>query len=164
MNKLEQPLKIKNVDGTLNKTGTVRFFVTLKFTAGKEVFQEDFYVTGLGRQDIIIGHPWLVKHNPTIDWKTGKIFWVKKTSKEKNNKGTNKWKELETAIYHALVEKLEDELWINAKTSISHKLAQEEEEETKPEKPLEEMIPKEYHEYLDVFSKSKSERLPERKP
>ena len=32
-----------------------------------------FYVTTLGGVELILGHPWLVKHNPEIDWKLGKV-------------------------------------------------------------------------------------------
>jgi hypothetical protein len=32
-------------------------------------------VTGLGKQKIILGFPWLNEHNPDIDWKTGRITW-----------------------------------------------------------------------------------------
>ena len=32
-------------------------------------------MTGLGKQKIILGFPWLNKHNPIIDWKKGKIKW-----------------------------------------------------------------------------------------
>jgi hypothetical protein len=30
-------------------------------------------VTGLGKQKIILGFPWLHKYNPIIDWKKGEI-------------------------------------------------------------------------------------------
>ena len=30
---------------------------------------EWFYVTMIGDQDLILGLPWLEKHNPIIDWK-----------------------------------------------------------------------------------------------
>ena len=30
---------------------------------------EWFYVTTIGDQDLILGLPWLEKHNPIIDWK-----------------------------------------------------------------------------------------------
>jgi hypothetical protein len=39
------------------------------------MFNEQFYVTGLGKQEIILGLPWLHKHNPMIDWKKGEIAW-----------------------------------------------------------------------------------------
>ena len=32
-------------------------------------------ITGLGSQKIILGFPWLNKHNPDIDWKTGTFKW-----------------------------------------------------------------------------------------
>jgi hypothetical protein len=32
-------------------------------------------VTGLGKQKIILGFPWLNEHNPDIDWRTGKFTW-----------------------------------------------------------------------------------------
>src|SRR5882672_6027547 len=28
---------------------------------------------GIGRMTIILGHMWLVEHNPKIDWSTGKV-------------------------------------------------------------------------------------------
>ena len=37
--------------------------------------QEQFYVTGLGKQKIILGFPWLNKHNLVINWKKGEIKW-----------------------------------------------------------------------------------------
>jgi hypothetical protein len=30
-------------------------------------------VTGLGKQKIILGFPWLHKYNPNIDWKKGEV-------------------------------------------------------------------------------------------
>ena len=32
-----------------------------------------FCVTGLGKQKLILRHSWLRKHNPEIDWNTGKV-------------------------------------------------------------------------------------------
>jgi hypothetical protein len=32
-----------------------------------------FAVTSLGKQKIIMGHSWLQKHNPDIDWVTGDV-------------------------------------------------------------------------------------------
>jgi hypothetical protein len=32
-------------------------------------------VTGLGKQRIILGFPWLHKYNPIIDWKKGEIIF-----------------------------------------------------------------------------------------
>ena len=75
--KLDCPLTAKNVDGTINKKGTIKNYVDLEFKIDSRRFKEQFYVTGLGKQKIILGFPWLQKHNPKIDWKTGKIEWKK---------------------------------------------------------------------------------------
>ncbi|KAF8890053.1 hypothetical protein BD779DRAFT_1438811 [Infundibulicybe gibba] len=32
-----------------------------------------FEVTTLGKTKVILGHTWLKKHNPTIDWTTGEV-------------------------------------------------------------------------------------------
>jgi len=32
-------------------------------------------MTGLGKQRIILGFPWLNKHNPEINWQTGELNW-----------------------------------------------------------------------------------------
>ena len=33
------------------------------------------FVSGLGKERIILGFPWLNEHNPEIDWKSGEISW-----------------------------------------------------------------------------------------
>jgi hypothetical protein len=73
INYLNKPVKAYNVDGTENKRGTINAYVNLEFSLGKRKFKEQFYVTGLGKQRIILGFPWLHKYNPIIDWKKGEV-------------------------------------------------------------------------------------------
>ena len=61
----------------LMEKGTIRSYVDLTFTIDDRIFTERLLVTGLGRQKIILGLPWLMEHNPKIDWKTGKMEWPK---------------------------------------------------------------------------------------
>ena len=56
-----------------------------------------------------------------------------------------------------------EELWINAKTNISQKLAIQETVDKK-EKTLEEMVPLELLDYKDIFDKVMAERFPESQP
>ena len=65
--KSDYPLTAKNVDGTINKKGTIKKYMDLEFKINSRKFREQFYVTGLGKQKIILGFPWLQKHNPKID-------------------------------------------------------------------------------------------------
>jgi len=72
---LDKPIIARNVDGTLNKKGTIRTYVDLQFKIGEKQFKERFYITGLGKQKMILGLPWLKKHNPLVDWKNGTLTW-----------------------------------------------------------------------------------------
>jgi hypothetical protein len=73
INYLDKPVKAYNMDGTEKKRGTINAYVNLEFSHGERKFKEWFYVTGLGKQRIILGFPWLHKYNPIIDWKKGEI-------------------------------------------------------------------------------------------
>ena len=75
LTELETPVKAYNMEGTENKKGTIKNYVNLQFSLNGKEFQEQFYVTGLGKQKIILGLPWLRKHNPEINWQTGKLEW-----------------------------------------------------------------------------------------
>jgi hypothetical protein len=75
INYLDEPVKAYNVDRMKNKQGTISSYVNPKFKPGDQMFNEQFYVTGLGKQRIILEFPWLHKHNLIIDWKKGEITW-----------------------------------------------------------------------------------------
>ena len=72
---LTKPITAQNVDGTINKKETIKSYVELEFKINSRKFRKWFYVTGLGKQKIILGFTWLQKYNPLVDWKTGKIKW-----------------------------------------------------------------------------------------
>ena len=75
LTELETPVKAYNVDGTENKKRMIKNYINLQFSLNGKEFQEQFYVTGLGKQKVILGLPWLRKHNPEINWQTGKLEW-----------------------------------------------------------------------------------------
>ena len=64
---LEKPIPAINVDGTLIKKGTIKQYVNLDL----EIFGQKqviwLLVTGLGKQKILLGFPWLQKCNPVIN-------------------------------------------------------------------------------------------------
>jgi len=61
---------VYNVDGTLNKAGSITEVVDLILRYQNYLEQTLFTVTGLGKQKLILGHSWLWKHNLEIDWVT----------------------------------------------------------------------------------------------
>ena len=75
---LENPLVVYNIDGTLNKKGTIRKYVELPMTINGKKTSERLMVTGLGKLKIILGFPWLNEQNPVIDWKIGMVSFPEK--------------------------------------------------------------------------------------
>ena len=72
---LEEPIKVFNVDGTWNKWGTITHFTEIDLQIGNRIKWQRLYVTGLGKQKIILGFTWLRKANPDINWQNGDIRW-----------------------------------------------------------------------------------------
>jgi len=70
---LSNPIPLRNVDGTLNEAGSVTEVVDLTLRYKNHSERALFAVTNLGGQNLIMGHTWLRKHNPEIDWITGDV-------------------------------------------------------------------------------------------
>ena len=71
--KLSQPIPVYNVDGTPNKAGSVTEIVDLVLRYKNHSERTTFAVSSLGKQKLILGHSWLHKHNPEINWSTGEV-------------------------------------------------------------------------------------------
>jgi Reverse transcriptase (RNA-dependent DNA polymerase) len=164
LTKLEYPITAWNVDGTKNKQGTTRYYADLDLQVNGKMNMEQFLITGLGNQKIILGLPWLREHNPEINWKEGTLQWRTTTmeevldEEEHLNQPTN-------ASDKVLLEYLgmENEVWINSKENSSPKLASEANQK-KPDLTPEQLIPREYHNYLDIFDEDKANRFPDTQP
>jgi hypothetical protein len=72
---LKRPQGVKNIDGTSNKEGTITHYVVINLKTEDQIYKEVLMVTGLGKHDIILGLPWLERHNLDINWKTGEFHW-----------------------------------------------------------------------------------------
>jgi hypothetical protein len=138
-------------------------------------------VTGLGKQRIILGFPWLHKYNPIINWKKGKITFkpfridwrrlmekgkqirqeqqpkIEKVVDDEEPKNRTKLPIVEDRL-GVYIELLETDVWIH-KTNIATELAIEENSK-KQDKTDEQLVPTEYHKYLDIFSEEKAHRFP----
>ncbi|GJF00976.1 retropepsin-like domain-containing protein [Phanerochaete sordida] len=70
---LENPITVYNIDGTLNEAGSITRRAKLNLTVASYTFKEEFLVTNISPEDVILGLLWLKKWNPDIDWKTGDV-------------------------------------------------------------------------------------------
>ena len=57
LHELPESLNTYNVDGTLNKKGTITSYVEADIKIGERIKQTRLYVTGLGKQKVILGFP-----------------------------------------------------------------------------------------------------------
>ena len=64
-----KPIRVQNVDGTLNSEGEIKERCSITFDMNGKRMTEWFSVTALGIQKIILGLPWLEKHNPDVNWR-----------------------------------------------------------------------------------------------
>jgi hypothetical protein len=71
--RLKEPRKLFNVNGTLNKSGELQFFTDLQVQTGSQRTTLWFFLSNLGENKIILGYPWFVAFQPKIDWKRG---WI----------------------------------------------------------------------------------------
>jgi hypothetical protein len=66
-------IPIYNADGCPNAQRVITHFVVTKLTINGHDERITLAVADLGDTDIYLGHDWLVKHNPDINWCTGEI-------------------------------------------------------------------------------------------
>ena len=73
MRELSQPKKLYNIDDTTNKAGNMTHYIDLLVeTAGRNK-EMRFLVSDVGREDAILGYPWLATFEPNFSWAHGTI-------------------------------------------------------------------------------------------
>src|SRR5271154_1109525 len=204
---LKEPIMAYNVDGTLNKKGTIKQFVKLNLDILGKTYDTRLLITGLGKQKIILGFPWLQLTNPVINWQTGDFQWrdtprkqeqtITKTPTPKptieDEEDEEEWKNhtvnvietdesddsiSEVGINHINIcvinedegtmrvidgETNGNEIWINTKTNLALEMAIKD-NLAKEERTTEELVPKEFHDYLDIFDEKNANRFPIERP
>lgn len=62
-----QPKTIRNVDNSANILGKITNYVETTLKVGDHEEQANFSVTDIGEDDLILGLPWLRKHNLALN-------------------------------------------------------------------------------------------------
>jgi len=159
--KLDVEILVQNIDGTLNRKETITHYAKLRLQMGEgEPEDQEFLITDIGPEDIILRLPWLRHHNPNIDWEKGTLEFDEAPPTEQlkmNRKGQREW------VRAGLISHVSEEVWIAAGYTYSQAIAEEAGKEKK-KRSFEKIVPEEYREYAKVFSEQESERLPEHQP
>src|SRR5882724_11579445 len=71
--RLPRAIPVYNVDGTPNEVGHITKVVDLIVQSKDHSEWATFHVMGISRTTIILGHTWLMEHNPEVDWCMGEI-------------------------------------------------------------------------------------------
>ena len=160
--KLAEPRKIWNIDGTTNKAGMITDFVDLSIQANGEKAKMRFLVTNLGIEDAIFGYPWLARFELNFGWKEGVIdekhlpIIARSLDWEERTEDTIAWITTK-AITEAEKEQIIEELQEGCSTmaTIATELAQNAKQYTEKVP-----IPEEYQGHWKVFSEEESHRFP----
>ena len=155
---LGRKIRLCNIDGSENRAGSISRSVRLRLCVGENRTKEEFMVTDLGPEDVVLGLPWLRKVNPEIDWGGGTLSM--RTGGPGKTEQVAATRVQRRRWWRArILEDPSERLWCAAGFTYSTELAEKANRE-KPKRTFEEIVPKEYRQYADVFSETESERLP----
>jgi len=70
---LSHPIPVYNIDGTLNEAGAFCEVVDAVLHYKDHSERVQFAVTGLRKQNAILGYTWLKEHNLEVDWVTKEV-------------------------------------------------------------------------------------------
>ena len=140
--KINFSFKVFNVDGTKNGEVTKVAPLEVEINGHKETLEAA--VTDLDGTDMFLGHNWLVKHNPEVNWKNGTIKFMRCpgncTMTHKDIQFNSRW----------------------TKETATDKMEQDNGEIRKePNKTNPEDLPDYIQPFTHLFNKKKFEKLPE---
>jgi len=133
MERMKNPLLVKNVDGTVNIGGAITHQVECNMFFKEHVERIRIDICNLGKTEVILGMPWLAAHNPEIDWEKGEVKMTRCPPIYGKRKQEGKKKEVK-------------------------KIEKDEDKET-----LRKLVPQRFWKWRKVFRKRESERMPVRK-
>ena len=156
LQKLERPVRVKNIDGMYNSGGTITHEVEVNVYYKSYVERMRMDICDLGKTEVILGIPWLAAYYPEINQETREVKIMRclflcgrvKIKKKKKKRRRVITLEEEKIIRWAIDDK---EDWERGKKI--------EEDHRK----IEEMVPEKFLKWRKVFRKVESERMLMRK-
>ncbi len=155
---VETPIKIWNVDGTHNQDGAISHFTDLQVRTRGEVKTLHFLITNLGKDEVILGYPWLTAFEPLIHWKDTTLDKeyqpvVISSIKPEEVQAAAAWTEEE---WDALNTEEGEPYATLRKTTTASELAQK----AMDKRTFEQMVPEEYRRHARTFNEQESHRFP----
>ena len=178
LKKLERPMQVRNVDGSFNREGPIENTVEVNVYYKGHVERTEIDVIRGQKWGVILGMPWLERHNPEIDWKTGEVKmtrcpeecgrqwrpvqgksgWEKQKEEEAKEEAERKREEKEKKKKQRKGGAVEVR-----KVAEEWEIWDKEEEAAKLEAEARKLVLEKFHRWIKVFGKKQSERMPTRK-
>jgi len=73
LKRLERPMNVRNMDRSLNKEGPIEYMVEVNIYYQGHRERTEIDIIGGQKWTVILGMPWLARHNLEIDWRTGEV-------------------------------------------------------------------------------------------
>ena len=73
LKKLERPMQVRNVDGIFNQEGLIENTVEVNIYYQEHRKRTEINVIRGQKWKVILGIPWLARHNSEIDWRIGEV-------------------------------------------------------------------------------------------
>jgi hypothetical protein len=175
--KVACPIPIYGADGTPSASGIVTEYVEMEMQINDHKERITLAITGLGKEDIFLGHEWLQYHNPSIDWKRKHLYFdrcLRHCNARLYDNIVEPEDELEPEPVDGeeIIDEGERLLMIDMSKAMdicahytpSQEMAVEEERKKKREKTVEEDLPAYLQDYRDVFDKKEFDELPPSRP
>jgi hypothetical protein len=167
---LPSPISISIIDGSVLPSTIIHSYTFISFRLNDKCFTHKFFVLPSIHVPMVLGLDWLRRYNPKVNWKTLNVSFETLSENPlsiepiQNIDNDDKVRNDNIQIDHIT-------MFINStniensiqSTPINNPAEDEYVSETLSVEPEEirKIIPLEYHQYVDVFSKMKSELLPE---
>ena len=183
MYEVARPLTVINADGTTNKAGKITHYVIASISIGDHVTRHKLFCINIGDKNVMIGYTYLYEHNPSIDWSKGewrftrcpnsctdkarkiKIDTPETNSTEEEYTFTAGLEEIGTACHNnsliTWVDPANENL--EAQINLVERIRHTEDFEDEDTRLWKTRVPEWVHHFGNVFSKVRSERMPERK-
>ncbi|SJL06737.1 uncharacterized protein ARMOST_10079 [Armillaria ostoyae] len=159
------PISIYNADGSHNKVGEITTYAELHLKIRDHSKRIDLAVTDLGSKEIFLGHDWLIHHNPVINWTLRTVTFARCHCAKNhfvlpNADPDDEWEleDGETILAVDFEEAIEIRM-VHKANELAAKAS-----EGKEKKTFEQMVPEQYRDFKDLFTKENFDDLPVRKP
>ncbi|KAJ3559362.1 hypothetical protein NM688_g396 [Phlebia brevispora] len=159
--KFDQAIGVYNADGSNNAGGPITKYTKLDLIIGDHKERIMLLVTDLGKSDMFLGYEWIEHHNPSIDWQKHTIVFDRcpksciQISRSEIEEGDR-------------IMLINPQAWlrqrsVNLRATSAMDIAIEQAKK-KVAKPWTELVPGEYHDFVDVFTEENFQHLPEHRP